>query len=372
MRSLGYLRIGLQAILFCWVLAPQNSYSQEPSEKLRVGIPLPLSGGLAASGEDLRDSFIVAKELLKADNVELLFEDDGCDGKRSVSVAHKLLEIDKVDAVSGIYCNHALLPAGPVYNRKGISVVSTGATTGDVKGIGKRIFRLFPADHFALDPLVQVITKNHKRLCMLTALDAYTELMQRTVKRKYANLVVPFTLIAEDIEPGVNDYRSAMLKMLSKGCDAFYLNSPGDDVFIVMVRQLRQIHQTMPIYAVYNPGSSTVISALGDKLNGIVFADLPSRSDLATKLGMEFLEAYEKRFGQFRTAQPLGLLAFEAVRLITAAWNAKRPVDEYVRNIKISDGAIKEYSFDEDGAIEGISFKVMRHQDGQAKEVDRS
>lgn len=347
-----------------------HAQSQETAQKTKIGVALPLSGDLQAPGEDLRNSFLVAKDFLHADDLELLFEDDRCDAKQSVTVTHKLLELDNISIATGVYCNHALFPAAPLYNRKGIPVITTGATTGDVKGIGPKIYRLFPADHLGVKPLLKAITARHKRLCMLTAPDTYTELIQRTVKKEFAALPPPFTLIAMDADAAAQDFRTPLLNLTkNNSCDALFLNPPGDDTFITMMKRVREQRTNLPIYGFYMPGSTVVRKALGDQLNGVEYADLPSREDVASDLGRQFLDAYKKRFGDFQVAQPIGLMAFEALRLIVESKKAGTPLDEFIRNRPIKDGALKEYRFDDDGAIEGIAFKIYRYENGSATEV---
>lgn len=348
---------------FLLVIFLAKYVSADPNiDRVRIGVPLPLSGELAAYGEDSRNSFVVAKDILGADRFDLIFEDDRCDGSQSVTVAQKLLNIDRVDAIAGMYCNNALLPAAPIYRQKGVPVITTCATTGDVKGIGPKIFRLFPADHLGVRPLVNFITQKHYRLCLLTVTEAFTELIERTVKQEYSALRAPFALYTESLVPSTKDFRSTLLRLSKNSCDAYFLNPPGDDSFITLVRQVHELKLSAPIFAFYHPGSSTVQKALGDELDGIVYADIPSYSEVATNLGREFIAAYKKRFGDFKVGQPAGLLSFEALRLIVEAYKANQPVDQYIRGRKISDGAIKEYSFDEDGAVQGVDFKIRHYE----------
>lgn len=337
---------------------------------LKIGVPLPLTGGLAACGEDLQNSFIAAKDFLNAKNVEFVFEDDQCDGQQSVNIANKLVALDKVSVVSGIYCNNALLPAASTYQRSKIPVITTGATTGDVTGIADQIFRIYPADHYAVEPLLKHFTAHYSRLCMLTALDSYTELIQRTVKKKFASLNPPYIIFSQETSPDNQDFRASFLRLNRNKCDAYYLNALSDDSFIVMLKQLRAYDSKTAIYAMYYPSSKIVTDALGANLEGVIYADLPTRSNIATKLGLEFIESYHKRFGEFKYAQPLGLFAFEALRLILKANELKIPIDKYLRNRKIVDGAMKEYSFDSDGAVQGIEFKLFQFKGGQTVELN--
>jgi hypothetical protein len=110
------------------------------------------------------------------------------------------------------------------------------------------------------------------------------------------------------------------------------------------------------------PGSSTVQKALGDTLRGVLYADLVSKDALTTPLGLRALARYKERFGEHLVAAPLVLLAFEAVRLIQLAHQQGVPLAALLRQGPIQDGAIREYSFDSDGAVQGIPFTVKTVQ----------
>lgn len=152
---------------------------------LTIGIPVPFTGANSAYGPEIRRGFELGKEILGVNDIKFIFEDDACDGAKSVTVIKKLLEVDKVDLISGIFCNTALLSAAPLLNRAKIPVLTVGATTGDQQGIGERIFRMTPADQGALSPLIPEMEKEGKRLCVLTETDAYSAMIERNIAREW-------------------------------------------------------------------------------------------------------------------------------------------------------------------------------------------
>ena len=103
------------------------SSSRAFGEPCRIGIPLPLTGALAATAQDVRRGFELGKEILGITDMQLIFEDDGCDGSKSVTVVKKLIEIDNVDVISGIVCNTALLPVGRIIDRAKIPTLTVGS-----------------------------------------------------------------------------------------------------------------------------------------------------------------------------------------------------------------------------------------------------
>jgi branched-chain amino acid transport system substrate-binding protein len=328
------------------------------SEPYQIGIPLPLTGALAATAQDVRRGFELGREILEINDMKFVFEDDGCDGSKSVTVVKKLLEIDKVDVISGIVCNTALLPVGRIIDRAKVPALTVGSTTGDFTGIGKKIFRIFPSDDLAVSPLIPEIAKAGSHLCMVTESEAYTELIDRTVRREWTKH--GGTVEVESLPAGTRDFRSVLLRLTKRGCDGIFLNAAGDDGFIAAYRQLRIVQPDILVFNLYNPASTAVRAALGDILRKTVYVDLQSQSSLATPIGQNFITRYQARYGSFLTASPMALLAFEALRVIHQAHKEGVPLDIFLRRGPIRDGAIRDYSFDGDGAVQGVGFQVFK------------
>jgi ABC-type branched-subunit amino acid transport system substrate-binding protein len=268
-----------------------------------------------------------------------------------------------------MFCNSVLLAAAPIFNRAGVPVLTCGANPGDQKGLGAKIFRIFPADHLGVYPLTHFIAQRHKRLCMVTESEAYPELVARTVQSEWRKLGSDYELFSETVNFGEKDFRSVLLKLNQKNCGALFINPVADDGFIAAFKQTRALQISGTIYSYYMPGSPAVQKALGGSLNGVIYATLPSSDELATSLGKKFNKLYQDQFGEHQVAVPVALFAFEAFRLIVEARKAALPLDEFVRNRTIGDGAIQKYSFDEDGASHGIEFKMVEFRDGREQFV---
>lgn len=338
------------------------------AEPLTVGISLPLSGAWQAHGAEARRGFELGRELLGARDLTLAFEDDACDPAKGITAVKKLLELDKASVLSGIFCNSVLFAAAPVLNRTQVPVISTGANTGDQPSIGAKIFRLFPSSHLVLAPLLDAVAAaGHRTLCMVTETDAYTELIERTAHRSWPARGAEYTLKSESVAMGERDFRSVLQRLVrtkfpahKAACDAVFINSPGDDGFISAFKQVRSRYPQMPVIALYVPGSSVTQQALGKSLTDTLYGDLPARSDLDTPATARYRTLYAQRYGAPLVTMPIDILAFEALRLIVSAHKQGLPLDTLLRKGPIRDGALPEYSFDSDGAIQGLKFVVRR------------
>lgn len=282
------------------------------AEPYRVGIPVPLTGDAQAYGQDIQRGYELGKELLKANDIQLLFEDDACNPAKGVGILKKLIEVDNVKAISGIFCNGVLLASAPYLNRTNIPVLTSAANTGDQHGIGKKIFRLFPADHLGVAPLIKYIAKKHKRLCMISETEAYPELIARTVKSEWGKLGSEFELFSEAVNYGEKDFRSVLLRLKQKNCEALFINPEADGGYIPAFKQAKDLKIDASMYGYYMPGSPDVQQALGEQLNGVIYATLPTQTELASKLGLKFEELYKERFGKFLVGVPVALFAFES------------------------------------------------------------
>ena len=78
---------------------------QQPTEGakpiVKIGVTLPLTGGVAMLGESNKNALLLAKQQLKNTkyDYEFVFEDDAFSPKQAASTANKLINIDQVDAL---------------------------------------------------------------------------------------------------------------------------------------------------------------------------------------------------------------------------------------------------------------------------------
>ncbi|MBI3335780.1 MAG: ABC transporter substrate-binding protein, partial [Candidatus Portnoybacteria bacterium] len=137
--------------------APLAPVAQEekkmPSEPIKLGYIGPLTGELADGGEaGLAGATLAVKEINDAGGVlgrqlELVAEDDKCSAE-GVNAMNKLVNIDKVVAITGPDCSASGGPALPIAQKAGVPVVVRWASAPHLTKIGDYIFRVYPSDAF--------------------------------------------------------------------------------------------------------------------------------------------------------------------------------------------------------------------------------
>ena len=68
--------------------------------KIKIGALLPLSGDAAAYGENVKQGIELA---LKGTNFEVIYEDGKCEGPDAVTAIQKLINLDGVVGVIGVF-----------------------------------------------------------------------------------------------------------------------------------------------------------------------------------------------------------------------------------------------------------------------------
>ena len=348
----------------------KEAYGQSASATpVRVGVSTTLTGEVASLGIDARNALNFANEYFANNRFEFVIEDDKCSGKDAVSVAQKLINVSKVKYVLGLTCNQSLLSAGPLYQRAGIVTFAASATTGDVKGLGNKLFRIFPSDQFAAKAIFDYIALHHKKIGILTEQNEYPELMERSFLNFNKALSAPLSIEVVQVAMGETDVRSALTKLRGTGVEALFLNSGGEPGFIRAVQQLNQLGFKPAIYGAYIPGSKTTIDALGKDLDGVIYSDTQSLDETLSPEGVKTLAEFEKRFGT-PVSLPLTVpVTIETVRILGLALDSGKPVDQFLRDTKFTKTIVGDYSFDEDGAVQGLGFRLFTVKNGAVEKL---
>ena len=78
--------------------------------------------------------------------VELIEEDSQTDPAASAAAARKLVEVDQVHAIVGVYASSSTLAAAPIVEDGKTIMISPASTSPDVTNAGDFIFRTAPSD----------------------------------------------------------------------------------------------------------------------------------------------------------------------------------------------------------------------------------
>jgi branched-chain amino acid transport system substrate-binding protein len=99
-------------------------------DTIKIGVIQPLTGSVAYNGKtDVNGSTLAVEERnakggVLGKKIELVIEDGSCNPAKSVNAAEKLIQRDKVAALSGAFCSSATAAVMPVAENYKIPLVT--------------------------------------------------------------------------------------------------------------------------------------------------------------------------------------------------------------------------------------------------------
>ena len=115
------------------------------AETIKIGAWLPMTGAVAAYGQDAWSGLQIAKEMkptVLGKTVELVLVDTKSDKIEAANAISRLIEKEKVVAVIGEMISGDTMAGGPIAERAKIPVVSPTATNPLVTQDKKYVFRV--------------------------------------------------------------------------------------------------------------------------------------------------------------------------------------------------------------------------------------
>jgi branched-chain amino acid transport system substrate-binding protein len=242
--------VGLGAIAVVGAVLIATPVSQARADEITIGVAGPMTGELAAFGEQLRRGSEMAVKDINAQGgvlgkqIKLAVGDDQCDPKQAVQVANDLVK-QGVAFVAGHYCSGSSIPASDVYAEEGI-VQMTPASTNPAftegpatKGV-KTVFRTCGRDDkqgvFAGPWLAH--TYAGKNVAILDDRSAYGQgLAQETQKNMEA--AGHTTAVRDTYTAKEKDFSALISKMKAAKIDVVYIGGYHNDVALMM-RQSRE------------------------------------------------------------------------------------------------------------------------------------
>ena len=130
-----------------------NETPMKTSKKpIKIGVSLPLTGDAAVWGKSQKDGYELALKQIKAQGgvngrpIELIYGDDTGLPKEGISVLRKFIDIDEIDALTGVANSSVALAYIPIINKEKLIFISSGASSPKLTGSSKYFFRTWPSD----------------------------------------------------------------------------------------------------------------------------------------------------------------------------------------------------------------------------------
>lgn len=356
LRNISFLAIAL-------LLMGRPAIAQE---KIKIGVSVPLSGGAATYGVDVKNSLLFANEKLANNKYEFLFEDDVCNGKSAVSIAHKFIDVLGLKYVTGFACSGTVLPSAPLYERGKVLTMVTCASAAEIAKSGDFVFRTAPNDKFGAKELYKHIQSKHKSIGMLSEETDYCQGFYNSFVENNSN--AELTIYNENFLSESKDFRTLLLRLQTKKVEAVFINTQTEEGLLNVLRQFKQLKISLPIYAAYWPSAATILDKSKDLVEGVEYVDVPELDRVLTEEGRSLYDEFKSKYGKLNSIDLIFGSVFEGFRALHQAIDSGQEVRGYLYKTRF-DGIFGPWWFDKDGEIQGLRFQIKKIENGKPKVI---
>jgi branched-chain amino acid transport system substrate-binding protein len=353
--------------------APAAEGEAAAGEPVKIGFFSPTTGFAAADGTSALQSAQLAVEMVNAQGgvlgrpLELVAYDDAAKPDQASSIVRKLIEQDNVVAgISGSYSG-ATRAAAPIFQEKGIPMISAYAIHPEITKTGDKIFRVGTLatvqGRIGAELMANVL--GAKKVAILTVDNDFGVSLTEGFKPHAEALGLEIVL--EEMYPlGETEFRPIIGKIKAAAPDAVYATGYYNEAANLVSQA---VDEGLDVQIVGQEGydSPKFIELAGPAAEGVIITtDLNRDSEReTTKL---FLEQYREKYGE--DADMVGASAFDAVMVLAHAIEQAGSTDseaitQAIANIKdfenVASGPFWRYTESRE-VVRPISSQIV--QDG--------
>ncbi len=308
----------------------------------KLGAILPLTGPLSIQGEPMRNAMLLAKDQLDKNNIlQIEFEDNAFLPKNSVVAAKKLLNEDRVQALS-IFGTNQGMAVVDLAEKKQVPFLSINVHRKVVNGKKYAVLLMPTVENLTAANLHEARKRGYKRVAIITTQQDAC-LLQSQIVGGADDLKIVYS---GEVVPNETSIREHTLKIADRAPDAVFLSLVPPQGSLVS-KSLRELGYKGELFGGLQIANQAELNASqGALLNAWVVAGDDRQAG-------QFYASYQKRFVDRPTAE--SIYAYEAIKLLLAAI-ASGNVNEFLHSVQNFPGESGTYSADGEN---GFTFKVV-------------
>lgn len=373
-----YTIIVVLAVILIGALTVKHVSPQKPEDTspIKVGVSLPITGDAASLGEFIKNVSDMAIEKINAEggihgrNIELKYEDDACNPAKAVSVAQKLISVDRVKLIVLSTCSGAAIPVIPITTKNGVFVFSGVTTSQDLTGVSPLFARTVPSNASQGQELAKyAISKGFKRIAIVYETTDYPISIKKSFTDVYTSDKGVVT--EEGFTAGTTDFRSILTKIKAENPDAVFFIPGSPAVADRLINSFEKLRWNVPLIGgdIFS-GNSEVVKKYKVALEGMVIAE--QRKGPESTEYNQFKNEYKQRFGKDLIYESHAQAQYDLYFILRDGLKkyGDDPVKlaEYVRTVKEYPGFSGGITIGENGdRVGGHTVKVIR--DGKSEEI---
>ncbi len=347
---------------------------------IKIGVIGPLTGGGAVYGVPSVNAVQMAVDEINSmggvigKQIELIVEDGGCDSKKAINSANKLVNIDEVELIVGGQCSSESLAISAMLNEREILQYATLTSSDDYTNAGDYSFRSMPTASYYVGELGAIAyERGAKKIAVVYENKEFPVSVKEAFSKRFSDAGGEVVLDMGFIE-NERDFSSYLIKIKQeKSIDSIFFASQSEDTAISFYDQLDEM-EMFDEYMIFT-NNVGVTKNVFDKTNGLIKGVISSdvyadKENIKTK---DMIENYKNKFGEYpKTNYYYVVSSYDSIYIVSDAIRFCRGVDtncikEYLYDIDYYDGAAGRISFDENG--DAITSFGIHYFDLNGREV---
>ena len=324
---------------------------------VKIGVMLPLSGGVASDGEDALAAINIAKEDFGEKDIELVIEDDQFSPKNSLSSFNKFSAMDGLVAIIGPLNGTSIESLRPLAIKEHLPLFTPWGAGND---ISEYIYKNSVEGSIEAGLMADKAKElGYKKLAIAYLQNdfgvSYRDAFKERVEKNGG------TLVSEAPMPlGTSDFRSIITKIKSSNPDAVYIvNTSAIDG--EMIKQSNELGFVVPAFSQYAAESSNIIKIAGNFADGLIYT-FPIGTDL-NKKQKEFATKFTEKTGHIPPM--IAYNSYDIYRVLVdviGECNTDRVcVNDRLSKMDSYDGVSGSFSIKDNLLSREIFFKVIKN-----------
>ncbi|MDE0014304.1 MAG: ABC transporter substrate-binding protein [Candidatus Poribacteria bacterium] len=336
-------------------IQPATPQIEDESSEISIGVVLPLTGHVAATGQLMKQGFALAiDEINKADvskaRLQFIFEDGMGTPEGAVKAFNKLIHTERVAAILGPSTSSATQAAFPIAQENEIVALSPTAGASGLTEIGDFVFRIPGTTKAAIATGIKTTHAKlgYQRVATLyDNTDFFSTDQDMTLREVFAANGIE-GLTPETFQTGDTDFSSQLTRIKALNPDVIFVSALPPEKPGILI-QARHLGITVPI--IISSLTDLEIDAAGPAAEGaITFTNWTTADD--TPGNQAFVQNYSEMFGK----EPNGfaMVSYASVYILAEAIKNAESTDaisirDALANISNFDTVFGKFSFNANG-----------------------
>ena len=299
------------------------------AEELKIGALLSVTGPAAFLGApeartlEMLTEQVNARGGIAGHKVKLIVKDTGASPEKAVSFARQLIDEEKVFAIIGPSTSGETMAVKGIAEEGKTLLISLAAAEVIVNPVASHVFKTAQKDSHAAALIFQDMKKRGiTRIAVFSSNTGFG----KAGKEQIAKLAPEYGLqivLDEVYDKAATDLSAEATKLKGASAQAV-LNWSIEPAQSILVKNIRQLGLTIPIYQSHGFGNLAYAKAAGSAAEGVIFplgrlavADALPAGDPQKAVLVAYRDAYQKKYGE--EVSGFGGYAWDAFQLLAAA-----------------------------------------------------